>query len=143
MVSEDAIVAICVTVFGAGGFWELLRRWLDRRNGDASREDLKKAVSETIDESQSIADIRRKLNHDFERLDDQDKRIHDLHLIVLRHYLFITPLDRRMHEAALQAGKEYLDLGGNGVGHTQVELLRADYERRMRDNDWDYRGEPR
>lgn len=155
-ISEETIAAICVSVFSAGGFWEVVRRWLDRRKGETAREDVKQAVSETLANDPTIGDaIKRavtetladdptisgmndKLSRDFERLDEQDERIRDLHLAVLRHYLFIKPMDRKAHEAALEAGEQYLKFGGNGIGHVQVDRLRKDYERRLEHNDWKY-----
>ena len=52
------------------------------------------------------------------------------------------PHDRLSHEHQLEAGKEYLACGGNGIGHARFEQLLADYKWRLAHADWDYSHRP-
>ena len=64
--------------------------------------------------------------------------IREIQLELDRQTLFAEPKSRAEHEHQLDAGEAYLKLGGNGAGHIRLEQLREDYERRLKDDDWDY-----
>lgn len=83
----------------------------------------------------------------FQALDRQDldlgRQIREVKLIVLRQCLFARPKDRNAHESMLQSGEEYLELGGNGVGHIRLTQLQEEYALRLQSGDWDYSHPPK
>ena len=139
------IVAIVTSVIGSGGLWAFLQWWLDRRRQTVRRDELAEVVEQALAGSPTIRDINAKLDRDFERMQRQDEwnRRHDEEmrqnrLVSLRQCLFAHPRDRNAHESALESGREYIQLGGNGSGHIRLEQLEDDYRRRLGSGDWDY-----
>ena len=127
MLSEDNLVALVAALIGSGGlggFAGWLSQHLSRRKTALTRNDLKP--------------IEDKLDRDYRHFDSLDDQVRDITLIVLRQCLFAHPHDRNAHESQLQSGEQYLKLGGNGVGHIRLDQLKADYERRLENDDWDY-----
>lgn len=119
--------------------WLLAR--IDRHDRLLTREDL----DDALEDSTVIRDVRDKLDRDWKRFDkaDQDRlEIRDdmrqLQLNQLRAELFAHTRSRTQHERQLEAGREYLDRGGNGLGHARFDWLTHDYEQRLADCDWDY-----
>lgn len=84
------------------------------------------------------------LLHRADRRDDLEKALRDsptirrIELELFRQTLFLPTTDRAAHEHQLEAGREYLALGGNGSGHARFEQLEADYKDRLSEDDWDY-----
>ncbi|PLS31627.1 hypothetical protein Uis1B_0619 [Bifidobacterium margollesii] len=120
---------------GAGGTivaWALRR--IDRRDMTITRDDLDAALAS----SSTIRDLQAKLDRDFERLDESERDRKALRRDVLRLELFSHTRSRAQHERQLEAGKEYVDLGGNGYGHARYEALKHDYVRRETQCDWTY-----
>lgn len=141
----EMIVAIVTSVIGSGGLWAFLQWWLDRRRQTVRRDELAEVVEQALAGSPTIRDINAKLDRDFERMQRQDEwnRRHDEEmrqnrLVSLRQCLFAHPRDRNAHESALESGREYIQLGGNGSGHIRLEQLEDDYRRRLGSGDWDY-----
>lgn len=111
----------------------LLRRF-DRRERTITREELDAALAD----SATIRDLQSKLDRDYERLESSERDRRHLRLDVLRLDLFAHTRSRTQHERQLEAGKEYIDLGGNGYGHARYEALKTDYVRRETACDWEY-----
>ncbi|MFT8639014.1 hypothetical protein [Bifidobacterium sp.] len=74
-----------------------------------------------------------------QRLERIENDLREQRLTILRQCLFAHPYDQQSHMAAISSGDKYLELGGNGVGETRLAQLKANYDRRMREADWDYR----
>ena len=136
---------IVVAVLGSQGVWAVVQWWLDKRRKTVRRDELAEAVERALGESPTIRGITAKLDRDWERMQQQDKwnRRHDEEmranrLVSLRQCLFAHPRDRNAHESALESGREYVRLGGNGTGHIRLEQLEDDYRRRLEADDWDY-----
>lgn len=134
MLSEDSIVAIVTAIVGSGGlggFTGWLSQAISHRKSTVTKQDL-----------QAFADQLEKGDRHFSKLDSQDNDLRDeiraVKRIVLRQCLFSRPNDRNAHESQLQSGEEYIRDGGNGVGHIRLDQLKANYARRLRDDDWDY-----
>lgn len=141
----ELIIAIVTSVIGSGGLWAFLQWWMDRRRQTVRRDELAEVVEQALADSPTIRDINAKLDRDFDRMQKQDEwnHRHDLEqrqnrLVSLRQCLFAHPRDRNAHESALESGREYVRLGGNGSGHIRLEQLEDDYRRRLESNDWDY-----
>ena len=132
--SEDSIVAIVTAIIGSGGlggFTGWLTQHLSRRWNMVTRQDL-----------QAFAAQLEKGDRHFRMLDEQDRdlrtEIREVKLIVLRQCLFARPRDRNSHESMLQSGEEYVQMGGNGVGHIRLTQLQEEYALRLQTDDWDY-----
>lgn len=135
---------ILTTVLGSGASgtliaWILAR--IDRKDKLLTREDL----DDALEDSHVIRDVQDKLDRDYRRFDkaDQDRLeiredMRQLQLNQLRAELFSHTRSRTQHERQLEAGREYLELGGNGLGHARFDWLTHDYEQRLADCDWDY-----
>lgn len=84
------------------------------------------------------------LLHRADRRDDLERALRDsptirqIELELFRQTLFLPTTDRAMHEHQLEAGKTYLELGGNGSGHARYEQLEEDYKDRLDAGDWSY-----
>lgn len=79
--------------------------------------------------------------HASERTHDRlADKLCQVHKSVLRLTLFSDTSSRVKHEQQLEAGREYLELGGNGPAEAQYEALKADYLRRHESNNWNYEG---
>lgn len=123
-------LAALSTIIGSGVgttivSWLLQR--VDRSDRLLTKDDLDKALSD----SQVIREIQSKLGNDYASL-------HRIELNSLRAELFAHTTSRTQHERQLEAGAEYLKLGGNGLGHARLDWLTHDYEQRLADCDWDY-----
>ena len=143
--SETAITAIVVAVLGSGGLWAFIQWAIERRRQSVRRDELAEVVERALADSPTIRDITAKLDRDWERMNEQDawNRKHDEEmrqnrLVSLRQCLFAHPRDRNAHESALESGREYIAMGGNGTGHIRLEQLEDDYRRRLEADDWDY-----
>lgn len=141
----DIIIAIVTSTLGSGGVWAFLQWWLDRKRRTVRRDELAECIEQALADSPTIRDITVKLDRDWERMREQDEwnRKHDEEmranrLVSLRQCLFARPRDRNAHESALESGREYIALGGNGSGHIRLEQLEDDYRRRLETGDWDY-----
>lgn len=136
---------IVVAVLGSQGLWAVAQWWLERRRKTVRRDELAEVVERALGESPTIRDINAKLDRDWERMGRQDEWNHrhdeemrQNRLVSLRQCLFAHPRDRNAHESALESGREYIALGGNGSGHIRLEQLEDDYRRRLETGDWDY-----
>lgn len=122
-------VTILVALIGSCGApavtWLIGR--LDKRDQTLTRQDLDDALGD----SPILQDIKAKLDADY-------ARINALELNQLRMELFAHTRSRTQHERQLEAGREYLDHGGNGLGHARFSWLEDDYETRLKTDDWDY-----
>ena len=135
---------IVVAVLGSQGLWAVAQWWLERRRKTVRRDELAEVVERALGESPTIRDINAKLDRDWERMERQDEWNHrhdeemrQNRLVSLRQCLFAHPRDRNAHESALESGREYIAMGGNGTGHIRLEQLEDDYRRRLEDDDWD------
>ncbi|RSX51331.1 hypothetical protein [Bifidobacterium samirii] len=108
---------------------------LDRLSRLVTRDNL----DDALDDSRLMRDVRGKLDRDWDRFDQLDRELRAARLDLLRVELFAHTNNRTQHERQLEAGKEYLDMGGNGYGHARYDALRQDYLRREADCDWLYR----
>ena len=136
---------IVVAVLGSQGLWAVAQWWLERRRKTVRRDELAEVVERALGESPTIRDINAKLDRYWERMERQDEWNHrhdeemrQNRLVSLRQCLFAHPRDRNAHESALESGREYIAMGGNGTGHIRLEQLEDDYRRRLEDDDWDY-----
>ncbi|MBT1161195.1 hypothetical protein JS541_04840 [Bifidobacterium sp. SO1] len=122
----------------SGGVGVTFVTWLlnrvDRREHVLTREDLDAALAD----SPILKDVERKLDRDYQRLEQSERDRRAIRLDVLRLELFAHTTSRTQHERQLEAGQEYLRLGGNGLGHARHEWLTSDYEQRLKTCDWDY-----
>lgn len=138
----EIIIAIVTTVIGSGGFWAFLQWKLDRRRQTVRRDELAEVVERALADSPTIRDINAKLDCDFDRMQKQDEwnarhdeEMRQNRLVSLRQCLFAHPRDRNAHESALESGREYIAMGGNGTGHIRLEQLEDDYRRRLETED--------
>lgn len=143
--SEQTIVMIITAVVGSQGVWAFIQWVLDRRRRTVHKDELAKCVEQALADSPTIRDINAKLDRDFARMERQDEwnarhdeEMRQNRLVSLRQCLFAHPRDRNAHESALESGREYVRLGGNGSGHIRLEQLEDDYRRRLETGDWDY-----
>ncbi|NEG56121.1 hypothetical protein [Bifidobacterium platyrrhinorum] len=127
------LVALITTCGGTVCGW-ILRR-VDAHESTITRDRLDQALAD----STTIRDLQAKLERDFERLEESERERRAIRLDVLRVEMFAHTNSRTQHERQLEAGKEYLELGGNGLGHTRYDALRQDYLRREAGCDWTYR----
>lgn len=121
---------IIVAIIGSSGMatitaWAVNR--LDRKDRTLTRDDLDKALQE----APIIREILGKLENDY-------RRFNEIELNQLRSELFAHTRSRTQHERQLEAGREYIDRGGNGLGHARFDWLTRDYEERLADDDWNY-----
>lgn len=137
--SPEFWTALIVASVGSGGVmaWILRRidRHLDRHDMTITRDELDRALAS----SPVIVSLEAKLDRDFARLDEADRDRRAIRLDVLRIEMFAHTSTRTQHERQLEAGKEYLALGGNGLGHARYDALKQDYVRRETTDDWEYR----
>ena len=61
-----------------------------------------------------------------------------LELEIYRQSLFLPTTSRMQHEHQLDAGKAYVERGGNGAGHARYQQLNDDYRQRLKADDWNY-----
>ena len=149
MNNVEAVVTIVVAVAGCGGFWEWWRARQEQHRQAVTRSELEDLIETSLRNSASIRDLREKIDRNTAAI-AQANAWHDRHeaeelrhrLIGLRQAMMQDPHDRLTHEHQLEAGREYLAAGGNGIGHTRYEQLRADYEWRLSHSDWDYTHRP-
>ncbi|KFI92180.1 hypothetical protein BISA_0576 [Bifidobacterium saguini DSM 23967] len=130
-------VVIVTAVIGSGATgtitaWVLER--VSKRDMTITRDELDAALAD----SSTIRDLQSKLDRDYERLESSERDRRELRLDVLRLELFNHTRSRNQHERQLEAGKEYIDLGGNGYGHARYEALKNDYVRREAACNWTY-----
>ncbi|OXN01667.1 hypothetical protein [Bifidobacterium vansinderenii] len=137
--STEFWTAVIVSGLGSGGLiaWILRRidKHLDRHEKVLTRDELDLALAE----SPVIRSFETKLDRDWERFEEADRDRRAIRLDVLRIEMFAHTNTRTQHERQLEAGKEYLALGGNGLGHARYDALKADYVRREQACDWTYR----
>ncbi|KAB8289293.1 hypothetical protein DSM100688_0373 [Bifidobacterium ramosum] len=126
------LIAVITTCGGTVAGWALRR--IDRMSDTLTRSDLDRALAD----SGTIRDLQAKLDRDYERLEASERDRRALRLDVLRIELFNHTRSRTQHERQLEAGKEYIALGGNGHGHARYEALHRDYLRREAECDWTY-----
>lgn len=112
--------------------WVLSR--IDRKERLLTKDDLDKA----LENSHVMQDVQSKLDRDFQRLEESERDRRGIKRDILRLELFAHTRSRTQHERQLEAGKEYLSLGGNGLGHARYDWLFHDYEQRLASDDWDY-----
>lgn len=110
--SAELITTVAVAVIGSGAAQTAVS-WALRR-ADGREHD---RIEQAIDASPTIREIQLELD---------------------RQTLFAEPKSKAEHEHQLDVGEAYLKLGGNGAGHIRLDQLREDYERRLKDDDWDY-----
>lgn len=124
-----------------------------------NHDDIKNIVDNAIDNSEGMkklwsfvnAQQTRLINGDkqFEKSDKEHTEIKQMieksqkveeetRLMLLRQDLFMRTTDKAMHEHQINSGQEYVDRGGNGIGHVRLTLLEEDYRRRQLTNDWNY-----
>lgn len=123
-----AVIFVAVLGSGAVGTvvtWGLQR--IDRHDRLVTLDRLDDALRH----SPVIVEILRKLESDY-------RRFGEIELNQLRMELFAHTRSRTQHERQLEAGKEYLAKGGNGLGHARFDWLTKDYEHRLAACDWDY-----
>lgn len=145
----EAVVTIIVAIVGCGGFWEWWRWRAERRSRAVSRDELEDLIETSLSKSATIRDLRDHIDKNSAAIEAatrwherHEEEAHRHRLIGLRQAMMEDPHDRLSHEHQLDAGREYLASGGNGIGHTRYEQLLADYEWRMQHSDWDYTHRP-
>ena len=106
----DMTILIVCTILGSGTLTTLVT-WLLRR------------IDQRKDTEQAIAD---------------SATIRRLELEIYRQSLFLPTTSRMQHEHQLDAGKAYVEHGGNGAGHARYQHLNDDYRRRLAADDWNY-----
>ncbi len=75
---------------------------------------------------------------DMERAIAESATIRRLELEIYRQSLFLPTTSRMQHEHQLDAGKAYVERGGNGAGHARYQQLNDDYRQRLKTDDWNY-----
>ncbi|MDF7665744.1 hypothetical protein [Bifidobacterium sp. ESL0745] len=95
-------------------------------------------IEEQIEGSPTIKRIEEKLGNDFDHFAEVDKTVRDIKILVLRGSLLRDPRSRAEHEDMLANGREYIRIGGNGVGHIRYQILEREYRWRYEHDDWDY-----
>lgn len=111
LTTTHPLILVLCAVIGSGAVTSLVS-WLLRRIGQ--RRNLEQAIAES-------AAIRR------------------LELEIYRQSLFLPTTSRMRHEHQLDAGKAYMERGGNGPGHVRCQQLEDDYRHRLDTDDWNYR----
>jgi hypothetical protein len=145
----EAVVTIVVAIAGCGGFWEWWRSRQEKHQQAVTRSELEDLIETSLRNSTSIRELREKIDrntlaiaqsHEWHKRHEEETHRH--RLLGLRQALMQDPHDRLSHEHQLEAGREYLGAGGNGIGHTRYEQLLADYKWRLAHSDWDYTHRP-
>lgn len=145
----EAVVTIVVAIAGSGGFWEWWRSSQEKRQQAVTRSELEDLIETSLRNSTSIRELREKIDrntlaiaqsHEWHKRHEEET--HRYRLLGLRQALMQDPHDRLSHEHQLEAGREYLGAGGNGIGHARYEQLLADYKWRLAHSDWDYTHRP-
>lgn len=143
------LVALCVAVLGCGGFWEWWRVRGEKKRETVLRGELDSLVETSLRNSTTIKQLAEKIDRNTQTLAEtraweqkHDEETHRHRLLGLRQAMMEDPHDRLNHEHQIEAGKEYLASGGNGIGHARYSQLLADYEWRMAHSDWDYTHRP-
>ena len=124
-----------------------------------NHDEIKKIVDDAIDGSHGMQKLWAFVTSQQERLDTGDKHFEksdkehteikqmikknqcveeETRLMLLRQDLFMPTTDRAMHEHQINSGEEYTTHGGNGIGHVRLSLLKEDYRRRQKEDDWNY-----
>lgn len=141
----ETILAIIAAGAGCTGLWETIRWAIDRRRGILRREDIDDAVEHALNNSSALTTLRDEIHQNTQRLERQEewnerheREMRSHKLVTLRQCLFAHPRDRVAHESALDSGREYIALGGNGAGHLRLRQLEDDYQHRLETDDWDY-----
>ncbi|WP_405735075.1 hypothetical protein [Bifidobacterium sp.] len=145
---ED-VVTIVVAIAGCSGFWEWWRARQEKHQQAVTRGELEELIETSLRNSASIRELREKIDHNTVAIAEShewhkrhEEETHKHRLLGLRQALMQDPRDRLAHEHQLEAGREYLAAGGNGIGHTRYEQLLADYKWRLAHSDWDYTHRP-
>lgn len=145
----EAVVTIVVSIAGCGGFWEWWRVRQGKRQQAVTRSELEDLIETSLRNSTSIRELREKIDHNtlaiaqsHEWRKRHEEETHKHRLLDLRQVLMQDTHDRLSHEHQLEAGREYLAAGGNGIGHARYEQLLADYKWRLAHSDWDYTHRP-
>ena len=145
----EAVVTIVVAIAGCGGFWEWWRARQEKHQQAVTRGELEELIETSLRNSASIRELREKIDHNTVAIAEShewhkrhEEETHKHRLLGLRQALMQDPRDRLAHEHQLEAGREYLAAGGNGIGHTRYEQLLADYKWRLAHSDWDYTHRP-
>lgn len=112
MIPPEAIATVAAAVIGSGAAQTAVSWALRRADGKEHER-----IEQAIEASPTIREIQLELD---------------------RQTLFAEPRSRAEHEHQLDVGEAYLKLGGNGAGHVRLDQLKEDYERRLKDDDWDY-----
>ncbi|MCH9275683.1 hypothetical protein JS533_005265 [Bifidobacterium amazonense] len=110
LTTTHPLILIVCTVIGSGAATTFVTWLLSRLD---SRKDMEQAIAESTT-------IRR------------------LELEIYRQSLFLPTMSRMQHEHQLDAGRAYVERGGNGAGHARYEQLNDDYRRRLETDDWIY-----
>ena len=134
MLREESIVTLLSAILGSsalGGIGGWMAQKLKRYRHMVTSDDLK-PIEEKLDKDY------KHFNDIDEHLETLDRSTNEIMLINLRQCLFANPHDRNAHESILQSGEQYLQLGGNGVGHIRLNQVREDYAKRLECDDWDY-----
>ncbi|RYQ33999.1 hypothetical protein [Bifidobacterium pseudolongum] len=145
---ED-VVTIVVAIAGCSGFWEWWRARQEKHQQAVTRGELEELIETSLRNSASIRELREKIDHNTVAIAEShewhkrhEEETHKHRLLGLRQALMQDPRDRLAHEHQLEAGREYLAAGGNGIGHTRYEQLLADYKWWLAHSDWDYTHRP-
>ncbi|KFI66552.1 hypothetical protein [Bifidobacterium magnum] len=123
MTSTD-IVSIVVAVVGCDALWKAVQWVLERRSRTVKREEMHELVEQIGRNTKSLHELQ------------SDLKEHEI--LTLRQLLFKRPHSRAQQEHMLEAGKRYLQVGGNGAGKLRYRQLTDDYKRRLSDDDWQY-----
>lgn len=129
--THDMLELLVGAVCGGSGLIAFVQWWVEHRR--KPMEDTLKRVETTVNENTQRLDTieQSMLKH------HEDAAAHQQ--MVRRRFLFTEPSSRIEHEDLLDIGKRYLQDGGNGAGHVRYEHLQADYEQRLKNNNWEYK----
>lgn len=130
-----AVATIVSAVVGCGGFWEWRRTRREHAAQAVTQQDLN-------DIRETLHRVEESVTANAERLRAHEAETHAHRLLGLRQAMMAEPHDRIEHEHQLDAGREYLASGGNGIGHMRYDQLEACYQWRLAHGDWDYTHKP-
>lgn len=130
-----AVATIVSAVVGCGGFWEWRRSRRERAAQAVTQQDLN-------DIRETLHRVEESVTATADRLRAHEAETHAHRLLGLRQAMMVEPHDRIEHEHQLDAGREYLASGGNGIGHMRYDQLEACYQWRLAHGDWDYTHKP-
>ncbi|WEV59662.1 hypothetical protein OZX67_03755 [Bifidobacterium sp. ESL0728] len=134
-----AVVAVQAAVSVAVAVIQSNRLNLHATNTLKSADEKDRAdIEEQIKNSPTIKRMEKKFGNDYEHFTELDKMVRDIKLLVLRGSLLRDPRSRAEHEDMLANGREYIGMGGNGVGHIRYRMLQQEYRWRAEHDDWDY-----